>query len=122
MIKGEDLAVALWSRILALAAGVLLLLARLLAAALLLAGLLTRILVLLARGLVWVALGISVVECNGAIRPALVSGNLRFRRDHCMALVWRNCGYGTPALKLALYKPFKPHSALLPHRVPAVRK
>jgi hypothetical protein len=49
-------------------AGILLLLARLLAAALLLTWLLTRVLVLLARVLVWVAhSGISVVERSRAI-------------------------------------------------------
>jgi hypothetical protein len=56
---------------LALTVGILLLLARLLAAALLLTWLLTRILVLLARVLVWVVhSGISVVEHRRPITQA----------------------------------------------------
>src|SRR5882672_11757064 len=120
-----ELAISLRSGILVLTARVLLLLARLLAAALLLAGLLARVLILLARVLVGVAHSESPL-LNATARqranPALVSQELRFHRDHCVALVCPNCGAGTPERKLALYKPFKPHSALLPHPVPAVRK
>jgi hypothetical protein len=34
----------------------------------------------------------------------------------------RNGGARNPGLKLALYKPFEPRRALLPHRVPTVKK
>ena len=46
----------------------------------------------------------------------------RFRRDHCVAKACCDCDGGTRAPKLALYKPLKPHLALLPPPVPAVRK
>jgi hypothetical protein len=87
---------------LALTARLLLLLARLLAAALLLAGLLTRVLVLLARVLVRVAHSESpLLNATGRQRanPAAVSTELRFRGDHCVALVCHDCGIGTPDLK-----------------------
>ena len=76
---GLPAALALLTGVLALTARILLLLSGLLAPALLLAGLLTRVLVL---------------------------------------LLWRR----EPGQKLALYKRFKPHPALLPHPVPTVKK
>src|ERR1700730_13585599 len=97
-----ELAISLRTGILALTARVLLLLARLLAAALLLAGLLARVLILLARVLVRVAHSGSPL-LNATARqqanPGLVSEELRFHRDHCVALVRRNCGPGTPDTK-----------------------
>jgi hypothetical protein len=45
----------------------------------------------------------------------------RFRRDHCVAAVCRDRGPGTPGVK-PLYKTLQLRVALLPHRVPAVRK
>src|SRR6202521_4524843 len=43
-------------------------------------------------------------------------GNVGSTGDHLTAAA------GYPGLKLALYKPFKPQRALLPHRVPTVKK
>ena len=69
--------------------------------------------------------GISVVERNGETTgksgvgfggTPVPPGSLR--GVSLSQLRPRNPGYK----KLALYKPFKPHSALLPHPVPAVRK
>jgi hypothetical protein len=130
-----ELAIALRIGVLAtLTVWVLLLLARLLTATLLLTGLLTRVLVLLARVLlarvlVRVRHRTSPLHVERSWRqptnPPLVSEKTRFRRDHCVAAVWRDHGPGTEA-KLAslkpMYKPWKPQFALLPHRVPAVRK
>jgi hypothetical protein len=108
-----------------LTARVLLLLARLLAAALLLAGLLARILVLLA-GLILIGhSGFSLlnaslkqptapgVGCVGTAVPLLIIA--RRRRVRTVAPE-------PDAQKLALYKPIKPQRALLPHPVPTVKK
>jgi hypothetical protein len=120
-----ELAISLRIGSLVLTAGVLLLLAGLLAAALLLAGLLARVLILLARVLVGVAHSESPL-LNATARqranPTLVSQELRFHHDHSVALVCRHCGCGTRNPGLALYKPLKPHPALLPPPVPTVRK
>jgi hypothetical protein len=112
----------------ALAVRVLLLLAGLLAAALLLAGFLTRVLVLLARVLVLVGhrdlpllnatSWLNVAERNNPRLRDWFPGDLRFRRDHCVATACHDCGGRNPKGKLALYKPDLPHPALLPHRVP----
>jgi hypothetical protein len=127
-------ALALLIRFLALTVRILLLLPGLLTAALLLAGLLTRVLILLTRVLIlltWVLVRvvrvrhsrISLVERNQRqLQSAqLVSGELRFRWDHCVATACCDCGGRNPDLKLLLYKPFKLRPALLPHRVPTVR-
>jgi hypothetical protein len=86
----------------ALAARILLLLAGLCAAALLLAGFLTRVLILLARILVWVGHSGSPIlrcsECNGkttAKAQRWFPKKLRFRRDHCVAEICPECGFGT---------------------------
>jgi hypothetical protein len=86
----------------ALAVRILLLLAGLLAAALLLAGLLTRVLILLARILVLVRhSGSPYLRCWGMQRRdnreglGLVSEKLRFPRDHCVAQICHECGFGT---------------------------
>jgi hypothetical protein len=75
-----------------LAVRILLLLAWLLATALLLAGLLTRVLILLARVLVLVRHSESPFgvlktqrQDNGET-GVLVSGNFRFQGDHCVAM------------------------------------
>src|SRR5215216_4278222 len=51
-----------------------------------------------------------------------VARECRFRCDHSAAKAWPDCEAGTPAAKLALYKPNKPQPALLPPPVPTVRK
>jgi hypothetical protein len=127
-------ALALLIRPLALTVRVLLLLAGLLAAALLLAGLLAgllaRVLVLLARVLVLVGhrdlpllnatFWLNVTEVDNP-QPRIW---FREKSRSIGIIAWRRLvatvADGTP--KLALYKPFEPRLALLPHRVPAVRK
>jgi hypothetical protein len=89
----------------ALTAGILLLLAGLCAAALLLAGFLTRVLILLARILVWIGHSGSPIlrcsECNGkttAKAQLWFPKKLRFPRDHCVAQICPECGFGTEKL------------------------
>jgi hypothetical protein len=86
----------------ALAVRILLLLAGLLAAALLLAGLLTRVLILLARILVLIGHSgspyLRCSECNGkttAKAGIWFPKKLRFPRDHYVAQICRECGFGT---------------------------
>jgi hypothetical protein len=86
----------------AFAVRILLLLAGLLAAALLLAGFLTRVLILLARILVLVGHSgspyLRCSECNGKITakaPIWFPKKLRFPRDHCVAQICPECGFGT---------------------------
>jgi hypothetical protein len=85
-----------------LTTGILLLLARLLAATLLLlTGLLTRVLVLLARVVLIGHWGISVFGHSWRQRRAgaFVAGEHQFRRDHCAAKAWQDCEAGTAAAK-----------------------
>jgi hypothetical protein len=86
----------------ALTVRILLLLAGLLAAALLLAGLLTRVLMLLARILVLIGHSGSPClrcwECNGkttAKTRTWFPKKRRFPRDHCVAQICPECGFGT---------------------------
>jgi hypothetical protein len=86
----------------ALTVRVLLLLAGLLAAALLLAGLLTRVLILLARILVLVGHSgspyLRCSECNAkttAKAELWFPKKLRFPRDHCVAQICPDYGFGT---------------------------
>jgi hypothetical protein len=86
----------------ALAVRILLLLAGLLAAALLLAGLLTRVLVLLAQILVLIGHSgspyLRCSECNAkttAKAQIWFPKKLRFPRDHCVAQICPECGFGT---------------------------
>jgi hypothetical protein len=93
----------------ALTVRILLLLAGLLAAALLLAGLLTRVLILLARVLVLIGHSgspyLRCSECNAkttATARIWFPKKLRFPRDHCMAQICPECGFGT-GQKLPVY-------------------
>jgi hypothetical protein len=99
-----ELAISLGIGVLALTARVLLLLARLLTAALLLTGLLARVLILLARVLVEVAHSESPLlnATRQRADPAPVSQELRFHRDHCVTLSCRQCGFRNPGSKTSL--------------------
>src|SRR5580693_1778885 len=92
-----ELAILGW--ILALTARILLLLAGLLTAALLLAGLRVRVLVRHRRSPL-----LNVVLTNRKARRWLQK-DPRFRRDHCVVIAWHNGGHGTESPKLPLYKP-----------------
>jgi hypothetical protein len=96
----SELAVLL--ALLALTRTVLLLLAGLLAAALLLAGFLTRVLILLTRILVLIGHSrtpyLRCSECNGKTTAKAwiwFPKKLRFPRDHCVAQICPDCGFGT---------------------------
>jgi hypothetical protein len=87
------------------AAWILLLLAGLLATALLLAGLLTWVLVLLTRLLILIAHsgnlpGLNVAGINGRA-PSSVAMEHLFRWDHCAAKPCLHCGSKEPAAKLS---------------------
>jgi hypothetical protein len=127
-------ALALLIGVLALAVRVLLLLAGLLAAALLLlAGFLTRVLVLLARILVRighrdlpllnVTSVLNVTVGNNREIPNWFQG-----KSGSIAIIDDGGRLGRPEPKpkpppkLPMYKPFKPHGALLPPRGTTVRK
>jgi hypothetical protein len=95
-------ALALLIGVLGLTVRILLLLAGLLAAALLLAGFLTRVLILLAR--IRVLIGHSgspylrCSECNAKTTAKVqiwFPKKLRFPRDHCVAQICPECGFGT---------------------------
>jgi hypothetical protein len=113
--------------VLALTVRVLLLLAGLLTAALLtlLAGLLTRVLILLAGILVLVGHRRSpLLKRNGETTENPKVG-FKGTCGSAAIIAWRRFVATValePGRKLPLYKPFKPHPALLPVRVPAVRK
>jgi hypothetical protein len=105
---GLSTALALLIGVLGLTVRILLLLAGLLAAALLLAGLLTRVLILLARFrvlfarfLVLVGHKISFVERNPRQlrHRRLVSREPRFRCDYCAAVACHDCGGRNPGQK-----------------------
>jgi type IV secretory pathway TrbD component len=118
-------------------ARILLLLAGLLAAALLLTGLLTwilillaRVLILLARVLVWVRHRTSPLHVERSERqptnPALVSEK---NAGSAVIIAWRRFvatvarePKPNPVSPKPLYKTLQPPVTLLPHRVPAVRK
>jgi hypothetical protein len=136
-----ELAIFLRIGVLALTARILLLLAGLLAAALLLAGLLAglltrvlvllaRVLILLARVLVWVRHRTSPLHVERSERqptnPALVSEK---NAGSAVIIAWRRFVATVarePKPNLVspkpLYKTLQPHVALLPPRVPTVRK
>jgi hypothetical protein len=102
--------------VLALTVRVLLLLAGLAAAALLLAGLLARILILLTRLLVLIGhrnLPGWTWSSRTKRKPTREQGR---RFDGNRHLTVSECSMGEPTLKLPLYKPLKPHLPLLPRK------
>jgi hypothetical protein len=105
--------------LLALTVRILLLLAGLVAATLLLTRLLAGILILLTRVL--------VLAGHWNLLNLVVSDTVRNNSGTC-GLFLENPAYGSfrrdreLTAKTPLHKPLKPHLALLPHPVPAVRK
>src|SRR6185369_11985106 len=105
ILTGDLLSLTVGVRL--LTARVLLLLAGLLAAALLLTGLLTRVLVLLARIVLIGHRKSPLVRRSWGQRcaGAFVAREHGFRCDHSAAGPCPDCGAGNRAAKLALYKP-----------------
>jgi hypothetical protein len=120
-IPRQELAASssLLTGLLALTVRVLLLLAGLVAATLLLTRLLARILILLTRVL--------VLAGHWNLLNLVRFGTVRDNAE-TSGLFLENPGYGLfrrdreLTAKTPLHKPLKPHLALLPHPVPAVRK